>query len=997
MRLHTLRLHAVGPFADEQVIDFDRLGAGGLFLFEGPTGVGKSTILDALTFALYGGLASDSGDLARLRSDFAGPDDRPEVTLEFSVRGGRHRITRSPEYTRPKRRGTGVTKEKASVHLERLDVSGWVSRSHAKDEVGSIVGELLGLTREQFRQVVLLPQGEFATFLRAGDDERREVLGKLFGTQFFRCITDSLQARAQEANRAVQGADADLRARVSAACEAAGMEPDEHAGLAELPVAQRLETLEELDAHLAGQAQAAGQAANLADAAEVAVRGVLADAQGVAGRLEQRALLEASLVAAEEQRADHETRCERVERARRAIPVRPLVELVDGATEQVTILRAAVVAAGSGEVADSAHLAGEGWQELARRAAAARTTAGELAHLVVIEDGLAEGRALLERHQSRAQELQAAVAKTQVRASEIPEELAGARAALATAQHAALGVASARAVLEAIAGQADAARRIPELSAAVDERRSSRRAARRAYEEAEDHHTLLVDQRLADVRGELAARLVSGDPCLVCGSPEHPAPARGVAAGVSEEQVRRAVAHRDECRLVLDEAEVGLARAEADLDHATRTAGGMSIEQWQTRIDQANAEVATGELARAAVPELEARVTDLSAEQAEIGAELIALAEALAGAHAQAAHTVADLEAREAQVAAGREVYGSVRERAAALVSCAASLESLSASVLDLSRGLADVASAVDRADGEATRAGFVDLADARSALLASADLERLERAVAEWEASVATARSQLDSAELRAVAGVDPERAAEAVALATAELQRVELAARTAHDEATVARRQRERFTERLSEVRASAAGRADLAASGEELVALDLYARGMAGSPRMSLVTFVLRYWFEQVVTAANVRLESMSAGKYELLRIDEAARKDARVGLGLAVLDRHTGRERSPGTLSGGETFYTSLALALGLADVVVAQAGGAQLDTLFIDEGFGSLDPDTLDDVMAVIDDLRGNGRVIGIVSHVPELKERIAERLTVRRVRPDGPSTVEVRA
>ena len=997
MRLHTLRMHAVGPFADEQVIDFDRLGAGGLFLFEGPTGVGKSTILDALTFALYGGLASDSGDPARLRSDFAGPDDRPEVTLEFSVRGGRHRITRSPEYARPKKRGTGVTKEKASVHLERLGAGGWESRSHAKDEVGTIIGELLGLTREQFRQVVLLPQGEFATFLRAGDDERREVLGKLFGTQFFRSITDSLQARAQEANRAVQGADADLRARVSAACEAAGMEPDEHAGLAELPVAQRLETLEELDAHLAGQAQAAQEAADRADDAEVVVRGVLADAQDVAGRLEQRALLEASLVAAEEQRADHEARCERGERARRAIPVRPLIELVDGATEQVTILQAAVVAAGSGDAADSTHLAGEGWQELAARAAVARTTAGELAHLVVIEDGLAEGRAVLGGHRARVQELRAAVAKTQVRGSEIPAELAGARVALTAAQNAALGASAARAVLEAIAGPADAARRIPELSAALDERRSGRRAARRAYEEADDHHKLLVDQRLADVRGELAARLVSGDPCLVCGSPEHPAPARGVAAGVSEEQVRSTVAHRDECRLVLDEAEVGLARAEADLEHATRTAGGMSMEQWQARIDQANADVAAGELAQVAVAGLEARVSELSAEQAEVGAELIALAESLAGAQAQAAHAVADLEAREAQVAAGRGTYGSVRERTAALVSSAASLEAQSASVLELSQGLAHLASAVDRADGEATRAGFVDLVDARSALLASAELERLERAVAEWEESVATARTQLDSAGLRAVAGVDPGRAAQAVALATAELQRVELAARTAQDEATVARRQRERFAERLSEVQASAAERAELAASGEELVALDQYARGMAGSPRMSLVTFVLRYWFEQVVTAANVRLESMSAGKYELLRIDEAARKDARVGLGLAVLDRHTGRERSPGTLSGGETFYTSLALALGLADVVVAQAGGAQLDTLFIDEGFGSLDPDTLDDVMGVIDDLRGNGRVIGIVSHVPELKERIAERLTVRRVRPDGPSTVDVRA
>ena len=214
---------------------------------------------------------------------------------------------------------------------------------------------------------------------------------------------------------------------------------------------------------------------------------------------------------------------------------------------------------------------GEGWQELARQAAAARTTAGELAHLVVIEDGLAEGASPPRAAPDGAhRNSRPAVEPVQVRGSEIPEELAGARAALGAAHQAAVGVAAARAVLEAIAGQADAARRLAELSAAVDERRSDRRTARRAYEEADDHHKLLVDQRLTDVRGELAARLVSGDPCLVCGSPEHPAPARGVTAGVSEEQVRSVAAHRDECRLVLDEAEVRLARAEADLDHATQ-------------------------------------------------------------------------------------------------------------------------------------------------------------------------------------------------------------------------------------------------------------------------------------------------------------------------------------------------------------------------------------------------------------------------------------------
>jgi exonuclease SbcC len=166
------------------------------------------------------------------------------------------------------------------------------------------------------------------------------------------------------------------------------------------------------------------------------------------------------------------------------------------------------------------------------------------------------------------------------------------------------------------------------------------------------------------------------------------------------------------------------------------------------------------------------------------------------------------------------------------------------------------------------------------------------------------------------------------------------------------------------------------------------------MAGQRRVNLTTYVLRHWFEQVVSAANVRLAGMSSGRYELVRVDEGTSRAERTGLTLRVLDRHTGEQRSTRSLSGGETFYTSLALALGLADVVRAEAGGVDLDTLFIDEGFGSLDPDTLDDVMAVIDELRGHGRTVGIVSHVSELKHRIAERIEVRRL-PDGSSALRV--
>ncbi|TAM88691.1 MAG: hypothetical protein EPN43_07975 [Jatrophihabitans sp.] len=178
------------------------------------------------------------------------------------------------------------------------------------------------------------------------------------------------------------------------------------------------------------------------------------------------------------------------------------------------------------------------------------------------------------------------------------------------------------------------------------------------------------------------------------------------------------------------------------------------------------------------------------------------------------------------------------------------------------------------------------------------------------------------------------------------------------------------------------------------EPLVYLAKVAKGVSGGRRVALTTFVLRYWFEQVVTAANLRLAAICGGRYELVRVDQGARAGERAGLTLEVLDRYTGRRRSARSLSGGETFYTSLALALGLADVVRAEAGGVDLDTLFIDEGFGSLDAATLEEVLAVIDELRGHGRVVGIVSHVADLKDRIPERLEVRR-RADGSSEVRV--
>src|SRR5215472_11591909 len=215
MRLHSLELQAFGPFATRQQIDFDRLCGGGLFLLEGPTGAGKTTVLDAITFALYGGLAGTQAGEDRLHSDFADPDVEPSVTLEFSLRGVRYQVSRVPAHQRRKRRGDGYTAAAMRVHLRRAELGRWVTLSANKAEAGDLITTAVGLNRAQFSQVMLLPQGEFARFLRCDDDARRAVLTRLFGAGLYDEITVELDRRRSEAVRARQSAESRIDAAVS--------------------------------------------------------------------------------------------------------------------------------------------------------------------------------------------------------------------------------------------------------------------------------------------------------------------------------------------------------------------------------------------------------------------------------------------------------------------------------------------------------------------------------------------------------------------------------------------------------------------------------------------------------------------------------------------------------------------------------------------------------------------------------------------------------------
>lgn len=996
MRLHRVRLVAVGPFAEEQVIDFDRLSAGGLFLFEGPTGVGKSTVLDAVVFGLYGGVASQAGDVARMRSDFADPGIRSVVEVEFSVRGRRLRITRSPEHVRPKLRGSGTTVEKASVLLERHDSEGWVTLTHAKDEAGALLGELIGLTREQFRQVVLLPQGEFATFLRSDDDTRRDLLATLFGTQFYERVTEALRERAASAREERRTLLERFSTREAAAWEAAGRDPDpvtDSSAAGRASIDERLAALDVQALTLSTRAVELRAAADVAAMDLAAAQATLKQRELVVQRVQERREVADRLEGLEAQRAEQASIASRIADARRAAPVGPLLDLVRA--------RAAAVEPALRALADVGLSLGQtdpgGAAAVQARAEECRHEGEALATSVELEAGLAEQRQVLAERQQERAAVFTDLTELDTRAAQLPGELIAARASEREARDlAATGATGQRERAEAQTGFA-AAEELRALADHIEVTRATRDRALLDRDRGERAAQLAEAQRAADIRGELARELVDGAPCPVCGALEHPAPAPGVGTAVSSqewEQVREEVVL---ARQRVTDLDIELARAGEQARSLRAQSAGRTPDEWTRELERAGALERAAEAAGRTSAQQAGRVAELEAQLNRVAETRLELAGRLAGLDVDVTHLVAEVARVETAVVQAAAGYGSVAARKRHADDQATRLGRQAQALAGLEQVQASLIEITEAATRLARESGFPDLESARQVMLPQQTVADLESAAALWQEQRRFAVTRLADADLTAVAEVDPADAAEVAEHAAHALEQAQEGAASARSAADAADAASGRFAQRLAEVRGEAEELARIDAVTEEVLALDAYCRGIAGTPRMTLVTYVLRYWFEHVVAAANVRLAAMSAGKYELLRTDGGARRDSRVGLGLAVLDRHTGRERSPATLSGGETFYTSLSLALGLADVVVAQAGGATLDTLFIDEGFGSLDPDTLEDVMSVIDDLRGNGRVVGIVSHVPDLKERIPERLSVRRTRPDGPSVLRVHA
>lgn len=1002
MRLHRLTLTAIGPFADTQTIDFDRLCDSGLFLLEGPTGAGKSTVLDAITFALYGGLASEEADSSRLHSHFADSDTTPEVTLEFSLAGRRFRITRTPAHLRPKKRGDGFTQERSSALLQRQIGGSWQLVSDRQDEIGARVEQELGLNRAQFTQVVLLPQGEFARFLRSNDESRRNLLTKLFGAERFDRITAWLKQEAQNARAGQRDADVAIGAALAGAVEAGRVPADtaeEWQGLAERwsPEGQQ-QLVVALQAYEGDLRDAVTSAEKTMSRSEEAVgratrhRDSLESEQALirrlAGARERQTRHEAG-------RADYKANKTALAAAQRAAGLRPLLAGIDTARGQLTSRQEAALEAAGG--AEELAALGTDWSAVAEQARSDAETASSLEHLASLEQELPDRRRSLEQLAAGITQEEGNLSTLKRDEADLPTQIERQEQSLTEARLAAGGRGALQSELARWQARADALRALADLAPALADARSTRQAAVDAHQRAVDEHQRLMQVRLAGMTGELAEKLVAGEPCAVCGSPDHPDPADRAADSITDDRISAAVEARDAAQEAREAAERRSRELQTQEARELARADDHDSAEIDSEIQRLNAELLAATEQAEQVTTLEQSLADLKGRAATIAADIQEQEKSLVALRSdqKTQSNVIGFDERAVSDAVGD--HESVAARVSALYRTSRQLLRCGEALRQVQESLGRVDEAEEAARSESTAQGFADLESACDAMLDAAAVAELTEAISEWEAEKAAVSELLASADLADVdlgraELVEQELAHALEALGAAQAQQAKAVTGLSSLTDRLAR-----FAERRADVRDRLADREALAHEHAALLDLDQLARGQASGAlaKMTLTTYVLRLWFDQVVRAANIRLHRIAGGKYELRRTEEAAKASAQVGLGLMVLDRHTGRERSPQSLSGGETFYTSLALALGLADVVQAEAGGVSLDTLFIDEGFGSLDADTLEEVLTVIDGLRDNGRVVGIVSHVEELKERVPERIQIRRLRDEGPSQLLV--
>lgn len=913
MRPLNLTMSAFGPYAGRTTVDFSVLGTSGLYLITGDTGAGKTTIFDAITYALYGEASGESRESSMLRSKYAAPETPTFVELTFLNGGKTYTVRRNPEYTRPKTRGTGTTVQKADAELTMPD--GRII-TKARD-VAAAMTDIVGVDREQFARIAMIAQGEFRKLLLAQTDERKAIFRQIFHTGQYQALQNRLKEEAAALDRQCGELEAGLRqAAGSIRCDAPETLPD---ALDTDALLAALDTLLHAD--------------------------------------------EAALTQAQAEHAETETQREQV--------------LSD-------LGKAEALEAARGKLAEAESAWTEAQAEMKAAQAALDTATASQPEIQSRRQGITRLEDALRRYE-QLDTLRAQAEAERKRLAQKRSDLDAARArtdAAAKALETARGKLSGQPKLAVAAAQAGhaqdaAAQRCTQLAALETQRQqcaeleTALTAAQAEYQKAAEaaqaalaHYGAQNRAYLDAQAGILARTLVPGQPCPVCGATEHPCPA------AAPEQVPDAAA---------------LKRALSDSDRAQKTAAERSAQAAGLRGQLDAVRGALAQSCRALTPPLD---PDTLAETLPaLRAAAARDAEALAAQHTAQQQALSALQALEAGLPAQEEA---LRRQQADIQERAQELSARAARCAELDAETERRAQELPHENRAAAQRALVETRTQCEALQQALDTARERSSAAQSVLAALTGKRDALRAQIQAAPPADI------------------AALRTRRDALTVRAEQLQRQIStcdaRLEQNRAARTAidtrrqqHAAVRARWQWVHALAATANGaVPGKEKIMLETYIQTAYFDRILGRANTRLLIMSGGQYELRRCARAGDNRSQTGLELEVIDHYNGTARSVKTLSGGETFAASLSLALGLSDEVQATAGGVQLEAMFVDEGFGSLDSEALQQALAALVGVSGGSRIVGIISHVAELKDRIDRQIIVTKDRSGG-SRVQVQA
>ncbi|MGR5428119.1 AAA family ATPase [Vibrio harveyi] len=1007
-----LTMQAFGPFAQTETIEFDKLGTNPLFLINGPTGSGKTSILDAICFALYGETTGNERQGIQMRCDMAAPTLLTEVTLEFSLHGKSYRVIRSPEQEAPKARGEGMTVRKHTAALYEITDEEKLITSKTT-QVKTEVTNIIGLNETQFRQVMVLPQGKFRELLLATSKEREEIFGQLFQTDIYKKIEYALKDKASAISKAKDEFDNQIRG----ALQVAGVSSEAELTEQREALSVQFESVQKQEQESLAQLNA--------------VKTELQKAEALSNEFKKREQAEIALKRHLEQSDAVSSRQLQLDNAKKASKVELPYVTLQNASKQTQELEQKVAKLSQDlTVANDAVKSKEGALQTAKEQAAQlpklteqqyqlEGMKGKLVEKSELEKAINAGLTQKSEFEATLKKYIALKEKLTLEAQQGQKSLDQARVDVASIGSVEAEIKQQQRLMQDLQKLTGLNQELAKLDALTPSKQALVDQAKARYVELQrSADTLELSWHNAQA-AVLAQRLQAGEMCPVCGSVEHPQPAQFVGEEVTKEQVQRA-------RNTEREGQVALNQLSNQLEQHNIAVGQykQQIEQLSVELGQ-NASMDLGAL-QASMQQLNERLQQLSS------INLVQLEQSVNELNQRCVTGEGKINDLQNQMVANESTIKVNREQLAKLSASLdakySSLEVLEQDIIAIQKQIAELNTAFESAQNHLQQAVLAKT-NIESQLTTNQQwlnetLDRFSTAKADWNQALLASAFE-DEAQFLACKADEAEMQVWQKEIDAFKLTQIKLEQTLADLSSTLkdlvlpdleglnvklnsnqqsyveARNQLDStrsLFERLEKVRNDIATLHDKNTKLEDEYKVfgTLYdvASGKTGS-RISLHRFVLGVLLDDVLIQASQRLSLMSKGRYILARKTEGFKGAAGRGLDLVVEDSYTGKTRDVATLSGGESFMAALALALGLSDVVQSYSGGIRLDTLFIDEGFGSLDPESLDLAIQTLVDLQQTGRMIGVISHVSELKEQMAQRIDVEPSRLG--STVSVKS